>query len=195
VPRVGAVPHRVVRRRRGRRQRRRGRVVVEAAERMVVVVEEAVHVAGDVAVHGEGGVEVGPLGVLALALVRVLVPAQRLRCREVAAAVVALEHALGRRRLAAVALRRDRAVVVGRVRGVLGRLRHHLVAGELAAEQPDGVRPRLLLRRRRRGRRTDEGQLRERVDAAHVLRLRHGPAVCLRFEEQLKPSSSIETTP
>jgi len=60
-----------VRRRRGRGRRRR---LVEAAE-MVVVVEEAVHVAGDVAVHGEGGLEVGPLGVLALALVRVLVPA------------------------------------------------------------------------------------------------------------------------
>ena len=79
-----------MRRQRGRQRRR----LVEAAE-VVVVVEEAVHVAGDVAVHGEGGLEVGPLGVLALALVRVLVPAQRLRRREVAAAVVALELPLG----------------------------------------------------------------------------------------------------
>jgi len=156
-----------------------------AAEVVVVVVEEAVHVAGHVAVHGEGGLEVGPLGVLPLPLVRVLVPAQRLRRREVAAAVVALELPLGGRSGrgrrsraaalgAAVALGRDRAAVgvVGGVgRGVLLLLGLPLlVVGEVAAEQPDGGVPRL---RRRRGR-PDERQLREGVDAAHLLRLRHG---------------------
>lgn len=62
-----------------------------------MVIEEAVDV---MAVDGRlavvdcgngGGLEVGSLRVLTLALVGVLVPAERLRCREVTTTVVALE--------------------------------------------------------------------------------------------------------
>lgn len=61
---------------------------------VVLIVEEAVEV---VAAGGGGpvtvvGLEVSPFRVLALALVGVLVPAEGLRCRELAAAIVALEH-------------------------------------------------------------------------------------------------------
>lgn len=164
-------PHRVV----GRRRRR-------------VAEEGAVHVVGRdggvavvVVVHGgEGGLQVGPLGVLPLPLVRVLVAPQRLRRREVAAAVVALELALF---AAAAAVRGHRApvVVVGRVLRGAGAGRRGLlvllmplvgvVVGELVAEEPDGGVPR---RRRCHGL-PDERQLREGVDAAHLLqRRRHG---------------------
>jgi hypothetical protein len=110
-------------------------------------------------VHGHGALVLRALGVLPLPLVRVLVPAQRLRRRELAAAVVALELAPS---AAAVARRLARGgaaeprTIAGRGGGRGGGVRR-----DVEAEQPDG-RGAGAGRGRRLG--SDERELRERLD-------------------------------
>ena len=111
---------------------------------MAAVAEEAVEVrAGQVgaAVRSEGGLEVRPPRMLPLPLVRVLVPAQRLQRREVAAAVVALEPPLpagGCRRLAASlpVPGRSRRVLLEQQQLVGGHLLL-VVVGEVPVEEVD----------------------------------------------------------
>jgi hypothetical protein len=181
-----------------RRQPPRRRLVTRHAE-AVVAGEGRVGVrAGVVGVHGHGALVLRALGVLPLPLVRVLVPAQRLRRRETPAAVVALElapstavatRARPRRRLA-----RGGAAGPGTVAG-RGGGRGGGVRRDVEAEQADG-RGAGAGRGLRLG--PDERELRERLDgrvrevaAAAVLRvlLAHcrlqelAPRVCWEEEE------------
>ena len=169
-------PRGVVRRRRRRRWRRQAGVarVVEASgvqrERVAVAVA-----------HGHGRLEARPLRELALLLVRVLVPAQRLRRPEVPAAVAALEPPAAPCAAAAVAdCARTRRHLDSRLRGCGGGIfggagffgdgggddDRGSAPRDVEPEQPDGRR--WVGGGRRRfvaAGEADEWKLRERVDA------------------------------
>ena len=161
-----------------RRRSRRG-LVPRHAEAVVVASSEGGVRVGMVAcrvvrvMHGHRALVLRALRVLPLPLVRVLVPAQRLRRREVPAAVVALELAPCAAAAAAVACtctgtrhhhlaaRCGGAAGRGSITGCGGG--RDGVGWNLEAEQPDR-RGTGRGRRRLRGLGADEGELREGLD-------------------------------
>jgi hypothetical protein len=144
---------------------RRG-LVARHAELVVVAGEGGVRV-GVVRVvvgvmHGHRALALRALRVLPLPLVRVLVPAQRLRRREVPAAVVALELAPSAAAIACTGTRHRRlarcsGAGCGSIAGSCGRGRGGGVGWDLEAEQSD--RRGTGRGRRLRGLGADEGEL------------------------------------
>jgi hypothetical protein len=145
---------------------RRG-LVARHAELVVVVAGEGGVRVGVVRVvvgvmHGHRALVLRALRVLPLPLVRVLVPAQRLRRREVPAAVVALELAPSAAAIACTGTRHRRlarygGAGCGSIAGSCGRGRGGGVGWDLEAEQSD--RRGTGRGRRLRGLGADEGEL------------------------------------
>jgi hypothetical protein len=157
--------------------RRRGD---EAVVMVVAAAEGRVRVGGVVALHGHGALELRALRVLPLPLVRVLVAPERLRRREVPAAVVALELATT---AATCTGRRRSRRLPGRSGADGGSISvgdggRRPVGRKVEAEETDGrrgARPACLCRRRRPG--PHERELREGVDVRGAIRRLAGKAV------------------